>query len=398
MLESLVRNGCGMNALPLPVPEPFHAKATILVVDDMPENIEVIGGLLHPLYTVRVATSGERALRAARSVPRPDLILLDIMMPQMDGYAVLAALRESPETRDIPIIFVTAMNADENEQLGLDLGAVDYINKPIRPAILLARVRNQLELKQARDRLSDWNGTLQAEVQRRMRESELVRDVTLHALATLAEQRDGETGNHLYRTKSFVHALGAQLLRTGQYVEQLAGGLLEQMVRAAPLHDIGKVGIPDEILLKPGKLTPAEFEIMKGHARIGADAIGESIRRAARDSGHDEVTGREALAFLRVAQEIAAGHHEKWDGSGYPAGLAGAAIPLSARLMAIADVFDALSTRRVYKDRWELEHVNDFLRDKAGTHFDPALVEAYFAVQDEFRAIAEQYADTASLR
>jgi putative two-component system response regulator len=377
-------------------PDPGLASATVLVVDDNPVNLEVIGGLLRPLYTVRESSSGEDALWAARTAPAPDLILLDVMMPDMDGYAALAALRESPATRDIPVIFVTAMSAQENEQLGLDLGAVDYISKPIRPAILLARVRNQLELKHARDRLKDWNGSLQAEVQRRMRENELVRDVTLHALATLAEQRDGETGNHLCRTRSFVQALGAQLLRTNQYMEELAGGQLEQMVRAAPLHDIGKVGIADDILLKPGKLTPAEFEIMKDHARIGAEAIGESIRRASRDSGQDEAAGQEALGFLRMAQEIAAGHHEKWDGTGYPLGLAGPAIPLSARLMALADVFDALSTRRVYKEPWDFDRVDAYLRDNSGLHFDPALIEAYASVRHEFRAITEQYADTAT--
>jgi len=376
--------------MPMPAAD---ARATILVVDDMPENLEVIGALLQPFYAVRLAQSGEQALRAAREAPVPDLILLDIMMPEMDGYAVLARLRTSPETSAIPVIFVTAMSDDEDEQRGLDLGVADYMHKPMRPAILLARVRNQLELKQGRDRLEDWNGSLQREVRRRMRENELVRDVTLHALATLAERRDGSTGNHLYRTKSFVQALGAQLLRSKRYVDQLDAGQLEQMVRAAPLHDVGKVGIPDEILLKPGKLTAAEFEIMKGHARIGAEAIGDSISRASNESGHDEATTCAALGFLRVAQEIAASHHEKWDGSGYPLGLSGQSIPLAARLMAVADVFDALSTKRVYKDSWDLEQVNDYLRQQSGTHFDPVLVEAYLAIRDEFRTIAEQYVD-----
>ena len=376
--------------MPMPAAD---ARATILVVDDMPENLEVIGALLQPFYAVRLAQSGEQALHAAREEPIPDLILLDIMMPEMDGYAVLARLRTSPETSAIPVIFVTAMSDDEDEQRGLDLGVADYMHKPMRPAILLARVRNQLELKQGRDRLEGWTGSLQREVRRRMRENELVRDVTLHALATLAERRDGSTGNHLYRTKSFVQALGAQLLRSKRYVDQLDAGQLEQMVRAAPLHDVGKVGIPDEILLKPGKLTAAEFEIMKGHARIGAEAIGDSISRASNESGHDEATTCAALGFLRVAQEIAASHHEKWYGSGYPLGLSGQSIPLAARLMAVADVFDALSTKRVYKDSWDLEQVYDHLRQQSGTHFDPVLVEAYLAIRDEFRTIAEQYVD-----
>ena len=369
------------------------ARATILVVDDMPENLEVIGGLLQPLYTVRVATSGERALRAAHTTPTPDLVLLDIMMPVMDGYAVLAALRESPATRDIPVIFVTAMNADDNEQAGLDLGAVDYITKPIRPAVLQARVRNQLELKRVRDWLQDQNGFLEQEVQRRMRENELVKDVSLHALATLAEARDRDTGQHLVRTQLYIDALGRQLLRTGHYVDELAGGRLERIVRTAPLHDIGKVGIPDHILLKPGRLTADEFEIMKGHARIGAEAIAEAIRRVSREAGRDESGSREALGELRMGQEIAGAHHEKWDGSGYPRGLAGFAIPLSARLMAVADVFDALINARVYKPRLDLDQVDQVMREGRGVHFDPVLVDAYVAIKDEFCAIAVRHAD-----
>jgi putative two-component system response regulator len=317
-------------------------------------------------------------------------------MPVMDGYAVLAALRESPATAEIPVIFVTAMIADENEQAGLDLGAVDYITKPIRPAILQARVRNQLELKRARDWLKDQNGFLEQELQRRMRENELVKDVSLHALATLAEARDQDTGQHLVRTQLYIEALGRELLRTGRYVEELAGGRLERIVRAAPLHDIGKVGIPDHILLKPGKLTPDEYEIMKGHARIGAEAIAEAIRRVSREAGRDETAGREALGALRMGQEIAGAHHEKWDGSGYPLGLAGQAIPLSARLMAIADVFDALTHARVYKASFDPDATDQILWKGRGLHFDPELVDAYMVVKDEFRAIAGRHTDDSS--
>lgn len=376
----------------LPVEHP-HARATILVVDDVPDNLEVIGGLLQPQYAVRVASSGKRALRAAQLEPRPDLILLDISMPVMDGYAVLAALRESPSTREIPVIFVTAGNPDESEQLGLDLGAVDYVAKPLRPAILLARVRNHLELKQARDKLEDWNGSLQREVERRMRENELVKDVSLHALATLAEARDRDTGHHIVRTQFYVQVLGEQLLRSGLHVEALAHGRLDHIVRAAPLHDIGKVGIPDHILHKPGKLTAEEFDVMKDHARIGAEAIAEAIRRVTREPGRDDARGREALAFLHMAQEIAGAHHEKWDGSGYPLGLRGAAIPLSARLMALADVFDALSHARVYKGSMPPDEVDRILLAGRGTHFDPAVVDAYGVVRDELYRISDRYPD-----
>jgi putative two-component system response regulator len=375
------------------VAAPGVVRSTVLVVDDVPENLEVVGGLLRPDYHVKVANSGPRALHAARTEPVPDLILLDIMMPVMDGYAVLEALRADPVTRDIPVIFVTAMDGDEKEQLGLALGAVDYIAKPIRPAILQARVRNQLELKQARDWLRDQNGYLEREVQRRMRENEVVKEVSLHALAALAEARDSDTGNHIVRTQYYVEALGRQLLRSHQYVDQLAGGRLERIARAAPLHDVGKVGIPDHVLLKPGRLTTEEYEVMKDHARIGADAIAEAIERVAREPQLHEGAGAEALEFLRIAAEIAAAHHEKWDGTGYPRGLAGEQIPLSARMMALADVFDALSCRRVYKKAVPYEEIVNIIRDGRGRHFDPAVVDAFFEVEAEFHEISLRYAD-----
>lgn len=252
---------------------------TILVVDDTGENLTVIGGLLQPFFRVRVANSGMRALKVARSDPRPDLILLDVMMPEMDGYAVLAELRQDPYTRDIPVMFVTAMDGDQDEEYGLSLGAVDYITKPIRPAILLARVRTHLELKDARDWLRDQNGYLEGEVSRRMRENDLIKDVSLNALALLAEKRDNETGNHLYRTQAYVEALMQQLQDHPRFRHALSAAQRQLIAKAAPLHDIGKVGIPDQILLKPARLTPEEFEIMKTHSLIGAEAIEAAIER-----------------------------------------------------------------------------------------------------------------------
>jgi putative two-component system response regulator len=342
-----------------------------------------------------VANSDERALKVAASEPRPELILLDIMMPDMDGYQTLARLRAEPATRDIPVIFVTALDADDDEANGLQLGAVDYVTKPIRPAILLARIRTQLELKAARDVLANQNEILEARVARRTREVELIKDVTLHALATLAEKRDNETGNHLLRTRSYIELLMQDLAELPEFANQLSPLQRRLIAKAAPLHDIGKVGTPDHILLKPGRLTPEEFEIMKMHATTGAEALTEAINRVLAERNAQEIKEEErySLAFLETAREIAGGHHEKWDGSGYPLGLAGDAIPLSARLMALADVFDALICRRHYKDAFSLEKTLEIIREGSGRHFDPRIVDVFLKRVDDFANIAQRYAD-----
>ncbi|MDD4880520.1 MAG: two-component system response regulator [Gallionellaceae bacterium] len=358
--------------------------ATLLIVDDEPANLALLARVLQPHYRVRAANSGERALETAASTPRPDLILLDVMMPEMDGYAVLVHLREDPQTSDIPVIFVTALDDEVNEEHGFSLGAVDYIAKPIKPAIVLARVATQLELKLARDRLVEQNTWLEAEVARRMEEILTIQDVGLHALAELAETRDSETGNHIRRTQEYVASLAHQLGELPRYRASLDQHTIQLIAKSAPLHDIGKVGIPDAILLKPGKLTPEEWAIMKTHARLGADAID----RAVRDTG-------KPVAFLTLAREIALWHHERWDGGGYPDGLAGEAIPISARLMALADVFDALVSRRVYKPALSFEQARAIIVEGRGSQFDPDVVDAFLARQDEFVAIANRYADAA---
>ena len=258
-------------------------RPTILVVDDIPENLALMGELLRPHYQVRVANSGARALRVATTGPAPDLVLLDVMMPDMDGYEVLRQLRAHPQGRTLPVIFVTAMDTDRDETVGLEIGAVDYITKPVRPPVLLARVRTQLELKQARDQLRDHNRYLELEVSRRMRENEQIKEASLHAMAVLAETRDHETGNHLQRTQAYVEALALQLRRHPEHAQTLSESDCRQIARAAPLHDIGKIGIPDAILQKPGRLTPQEFEVMKRHAAIGGEAIATAMARAAAD-------------------------------------------------------------------------------------------------------------------
>ncbi len=357
--------------------------STILIVDDSPENLAVLNELLQPAYRVRVATSGEKALQLAVTSPSPDLILLDVMMPGMDGYEVFSRLRADPRTRDIPVIFVTAMDSTEAEMRGLEIGAVDYITKPIVPLIVLARVRTQMELKQARDWLRDQNAFLEAEVARRMGENLLIQDVSIFALAHLAETRDPETGNHLRRTQGYVHALADHLQNHPRFSEFLTAANITLLTKSAPLHDIGKVGIPDHILLKPGKLTPEEWEIMKTHAQLGSQAI---------EQAEHDIT--QPVKFLELAKEIAHWHHERWDGSGYPDGLAGDAIPISARLMAMADVFDALINRRVYKEPFSFATAREIIVAENGRQFDPDVVAAFLAIFDVFETIATRYSDT----
>lgn len=374
---------------------PGAQKQTILIVDDTPQNLTILGELLQPHYRVRAANSGERALRAASLQPRPDLILLDVMMPEMDGYAVMQHLHADASTSNIPVIFVTAMHDAESEEHGLELGAVDYITKPINPAIVLARVRTHLELKHARDRLAVENEWLESEVARRMSENLLIQDLSVRALACLSEARDNETGLHIVRTQTYVELLARHLENHDRFRDALAGEHLGRIVKAAPLHDVGKVGVPDSILLKPGRLMPEEFEIMKSHAMIGADAINKAMAQAIAACTDAEAAERavKAFDFLEVAKEIAAGHHEKWDGSGYPAGLAGDAIPVSARLMALADVFDALMTRRVYKPAFDIDETTRIISEGRGKHFDPDVVDAFQACREQFADIALRFAD-----
>ncbi|ALT78903.1 response regulator [Paucibacter sp. KCTC 42545] len=358
-------------------------KATVLVVDDTPDNLSLMSELLKDLYKVKVANSGEKALKIAASASPPDLILLDIMMPGLDGYEVCTQLKAAPQTRHIPVIFLTAKNEIEDEKRGLDLGAVDYITKPISPPIVLARVHTQLALKASADFLRDQNAYLESEVQRRTREVAAIQDVTIMAMASLAETRDNETGNHIRRTQHYIKALALQLQKDSPYAAQLDDHTIDMLFKSAPLHDIGKVGIPDRILLKPGRYEPHEFEIMKSHPRLGRDAI----IRAEQELGM-------SVPFLAHAKDIAYAHQEKWDGSGYPEGLSGEAIPLSARLMALADVYDALISRRVYKAPMTHEKAAAIIREGRGTHFDPLLVDAFEAIESTFVAIAARYQDS----
>jgi len=358
-------------------------KPTILVVDDTPENLSLMMELLKGDYQVKLANHGERALKLAALDPHPDLILLDVMMPTMDGYEVCQRLKANPLTRDIPVVFLTARTEVDDEKRGLEIGAVDYITKPISPPIVLARVKIHLALKAHSDFLRDKSDFLQAEVAKRTREVIAIQDVTILAMASLAETRDSDTGNHIRRTQYYVLALAKRLSTHPRFSALLTDNYIHMLFKSAPLHDIGKVGIPDHILLKPGRFEPEEFEIMKTHTTLGRDAILHAERQLGMQ-----------VEFLSVAKKMALSHHEKWDGSGYPQGLAGESIPVSARLMAVADVYDALISRRVYKDGMPHEKAVTIVQEGKGTHFDPDIADAFVALQQEFREIAARFADS----
>ncbi|MCH8621612.1 two-component system response regulator [Undibacterium sp. TS12] len=362
-----------------------NAKQVILIVDDTPDNISLLSGLLKDQYKIKIATNGLKALQIASSRPGPDLILLDVMMPEMDGYETCRRLKADPATVDIPIIFLTAKSQVQDEEMGLRLGAVDYISKPISPPIVLARVATQLNLVRARHLLQDQNKHLESLVQDRTRKLAKMQDAIIMAMASLAETRDNETGNHIRRTQNYVAALARKLKNHPRFSNELSDENIELLYKSAPLHDIGKVGIPDNILLKPDKLTSEEFEVMKLHTTYGRETI-ISV----------ETYLGESNEFLRFAREITYSHQEKWDGSGYPENLVGDAIPLSARLMAVADVYDALISRRIYKPAFSHEEAISIMRKGNGSHFDPDILEAFLQITDEFHQIANQFKESDS--
>ena len=320
----------------------------LLLVDDEPTNLQVLRHVLQADYRLLFATDGERALQVARE-QRPDLILLDIMMPNLDGYAVCRTLKAYAITAAIPVIFITALTDSQDETAGFDVGAVDYITKPVSPPVVRARVRTHLSLV-------------------RMEELRETRLQIVQRLSRAAEYKDNETGLHVIRMSHF-----AQLLA-------LAAGhcpaWAEDLLSAAPMHDVGKIGIPDAVLRKSGPLDAEEWDTMRRHPEIGAEIIGEH-----------------PAGMLQLAREIALAHHEKWDGSGYPYGLAGEAIPVSARIVAIADVFDALTTRRPYKEPWPVEQALEHMADQAGQHFDPALIAQFVPLRPQLLEIRARWAD-----
>lgn len=361
----------------------YAQKRTILVVDNSLDDIAIMNTLMKDLYRIEVANNMEKAVLVAFSEYPPDLILIDSMMPGLVGYEMCRYFKSIPETNDIPVIFLTAKYDVADERMVFELGAVDYITKPINPPAFLARVKTHLQLKSVRDFLKDKNEYLEHEIVRRTKEVSIIQDITMVAMGSLAETRDNETGNHIRRTQNYVKMLASQLKDHPNYKEFLTTETIMMLYKSAPLHDIGKIGIPDYILMKPGELTPEEFDIMKTHTSIGRDAIFSA----------ENLIGSHA-SFLSFGREIAYGHHEKWDGTGYPDGLSGNDISIPARLMAVADVYDVLISRRVYKPPYPHEESVAIIKEASGTHFDPVIVEAFLELADQFHAIAKKYSDS----
>ena len=372
-------------------------RADILVLDDQVENLQALVNLLSPEFNVHPFSNGQALLRYVRSDRLTDLILLDIVMPEPDGYAVCAELRTMPDLVDVPIVFLSGLSTPEDEAKGLALGAVDYISKPFSPAIVLSRVRSHVQLGRMMRLVMQQNERLDSRVAERtaalatknaqlveaMDELAKTKDATILALSSLAETRDSETGHHIRRTQSYVRVLAEALSQDAAYAGDLQPDTIDLLHKSAALHDIGKVAIPDHILLKPGRLTPEEFAVMKTHTTLGRDAIATAEARVGVN-----------VEFLAYAKEIAYSHQEKWDGSGYPEGLSGEDIPISARLMAVADVYDALISRRVYKMPMPHEEAVKIMLAGKGQHFDPDVIDAFIECQAEFKAIGEKYSDS----
>jgi putative two-component system response regulator len=351
---------------------------TILIVDDSADDIALLDGIMRGTYQVKAVMDGPAAIKSAQGSDPPDLILLDIIMPGMDGYEVCKKLQANPSTAGIPIIFLTAKSGPLNEKLGLDLGAEDYISKPPSPPIMMARIQTHLRLKALRDFLSDKNEFLEKEVSRRTKEIGMIQDVAMIALGSLAGTRDNETGNHIRRTRGYVKALSLRLKSHPRFKLYLTPETIELLFKSAPLHDIGKVGIPDRILKKPGPLDTEEFEIMKTHTTIGKDAL-----LAAMKSLYAPLT-----SFLSLARDIAWSHHERWDGTGYPRALAGEEIPFAGRIMSIPDVYDALISERVYKRAYKHEEAIEIIKKGIGSQFDPDVGKTFVDISDQFNEIA----------
>ncbi|MBC8459302.1 MAG: two-component system response regulator [Deltaproteobacteria bacterium] len=353
----------------------MEKRSKVLVVDDEEKNLRLMEALLLPMgYEVIMANNGEEALEKVQEIP-PDVILLDIMMPKMDGFEVARRLKEEEDTSIIPIVMVTALREVDDRVKALEVGADDFLSKPVDKTELKARVQSLLKVKAYNDHMRDYQKELEAEVAKRTKQLRRAFEKikmasldTIYRLSRAAEYKDEDTGAHILRMSHYSAAVARQMGLNQKTVESI--------LYSAPMHDVGKIGAPDRILLKPGKLDADEWKIMKQHATIGGKILAGS------DAG-----------FIKLAEVIALTHHEKWDGSGYPRGLKGSKIPLAGCVTAIADVFDALTSKRPYKEAFSLEKSYGIIREGRGNHFDPDVVDAFFSVKDEILAIKDKYRD-----
>ena len=360
-------------------------KSTILIVDDEVSTLRVLHQILGADYAVFTAKSGREAIGKVKEV-LPDLVLLDIVMPGIDGYKTIRHIKADPAVSRIPVIFLTSKDDAESEVDGLALGAVDYIAKPFDVSLLKKRIQLHLlveeqknRLREQNERLRDYNVNLQKMVDEKTEKIMRMQDAILNTIAEVIEFRDSTTGGHIERTQLYVKALVEKMIEQKKYLEEIDGVDIKPLIQSAPLHDLGKVKIPDSILNKPGKLTSDEIEVMKRHTILGKEAIHKIAERAG-ESDND---------LLRHAAVMAYSHHEKWDGTGYPLGLKGKAIPLQGRLMAIADVYDALVSERPYKKAYPHEKAVEIIREGKGAHFDPVLTELFEGLAESFDNISQ---------
>jgi putative two-component system response regulator len=353
---------------------------TIMIVDDTEMNIVILVEALQDDYELIVAINGLDAIELLED-QKPDLILLDIMMPEIDGYEVLSKLKKNPDLEHIPVILLSAITDSDSKNKGFSLGAVDYVTKPFEIIEVKARVKTQIRLEEARLVLENQNIILEEKVKERTRLIERTNFATIYCLAALAETRDPETGEHIKRTQKYIKELALELSSNEEYKDVLTNEYIELLYKSAPLHDIGKVGIKDSILLKPGKLTEEEFEEMKNHTTYGGESLMVGIKELGEES------------FLTLAKEIALTHHEKWDGCGYPRGLSKQEIPISGRLMALSDVYDALISKRVYKEAFTHQDAKNIILEGKGTHIDPDIVDAFIKRESKFIEIMKEFRD-----
>lgn len=356
-------------------------RTTVMIVDDTPANLKILEEMLQGQgYHVAAFPRGAMALRAAAKTP-PGLILLDIMMPDMDGFEACRRLKADESLREIPVIFISALDDIANKVRAFSQGGVDYVTKPFQDEEVLARVKTHLSLRRMQRELKKYNLYLEELVREKTKEITDSQLATILAVSKLAESRDNETGRHIERTRTFCRIIAQKLRANHRHAGSITDAFMENIYHAAPLHDIGKVGIADNILLKPGKHTPEEFEIMKTHTTIGAMTL-QRVRAMYPQN-----------AFVNMGIALTRSHHEKWDGSGYPDGLSGEDIPLSGRIMALADVYDALRSKRPYKEAFSHEKSCKIIREDDGKHFDPAVMDAFVSCESEFASVSENMKD-----
>lgn len=347
----------------------------IMIVDDMPQNLKLLTNMLESRgYQVFAFANGELALKAIAKNP-PDLILLDIKMPELDGYQVCTQLKADKKLAKIPVIFISALAETDDKIKAFQVGGVDYITKPFQFEEINARVQTHLKISELQSKLETHNKHLQELVSAKVKEISESQMAIIFAMAKLVDYRDNDTGNHLERAQEFCRILAIELKNSSPYTKSIDEKFINNIYYSSPLHDIGKVAIPDNILLKPDKLTFEEFEIMKTHATIGAQYLEEVLKKYPQND------------FVRMGVEIARSSHERWDGKGYPQGLSGEAIPLSARIMAVADVYDAIRSKRSYKKPVDHPTAFSIIISESGSHFDPIVIDAFVRLKDKFEEI-----------